>query len=192
MNQSELWDRFKGGDMKGLEQIYFENIDLLFHFGKKICPDEEVVSDQIHDLFVYLWENRAGLGQAVVIRAYLLKSLRNRLIDHFRKQGRHKTVGDVSTVKTLSESREDELISFETEAYKNAQLSAAMGQLTARQREIIYLKYTKNLSYEEIAETLGINYQSVRNLAHRAITELRRHLSFDIAIITFLLINIIR
>lgn len=66
------------------------------------------------------------------------------------------------------------MIAFETETGVSQKLQKAMKELTDRQREIIFLKYSKNLSYEEIGEILGINYQSIRNLTHRAVSELRK------------------
>ena len=70
--------------------------------------------------------------------------------------------------------REDEWVAFETSTQQSEKLGLALKALTDRQREVIYLKFNQNMSYEEIGDILGINYQSIRNLAHRAITELRK------------------
>ncbi len=49
----------------------------------------------------------------------------------------------------------------------------ALGRLSNRQREIIYLKYYQNLSYEEVSEIMNINYQVARNLLYQAIKSLK-------------------
>lgn len=188
MNQASLWQRLKNGDSDSLKQIYEENIDALFAFGRNICRDEQLTLDYIHDLFIYIWENRQKLGDAVVIRAYLLKSLRNKIIDDFRKKGKLSNDEDVSLVGDSQMSREEEWVAFETELQINNQLSRALQQLTDRQREIIFLKYNQNLTYEEIGEILGIAYQSVRNLTHRAISELRRHMTM-LTLVTLCIIH---
>ncbi|HRG20459.1 MAG TPA: sigma-70 family RNA polymerase sigma factor [Saprospiraceae bacterium] len=174
MDQAKLWQRLKQGDKSSLESIYEQNIEVLFQFSKKLCQDEERAMDHIHDLFVYIWENRAKLGDPAVIRAYLLKSLRNRIIDDFRKSSKFRTRSDSTEIQGSDLSREEEMIAFETETGVSQKLQKAMKELTDRQREIIFLKYSKNLSYEEIGEILGINYQSIRNLTHRAVSELRK------------------
>ena len=176
-DQASLWQRFKKGDQDSLKSIYEDHADALFLFGKKLCNDEEQVYDYIHDLFVYIWENREKLGDPVIIRAYLLKSLRNRIIDDFRKSKNRDFSADVAVVKDTDLSKEEEWVAFETETKLNEQLNKALKNLTDRQREIIHLKFHQNLSYEEIGDILNINYQSVRNLAHRAISELRKYMS---------------
>ena len=75
------------------------------------------------------------------------------------------------------------MIAFETETGVSQKLQNAMKELTDRQREIIFLKYSKNLSYEEIGEILGINYQSIRNLTHRAVSELRKAMMLILGIL---------
>ena len=50
----------------------------------------------------------------------------------------------------------------------------AMQSLSSRQREIVYLKFYENLEYQEIADLLTLNYQSVVNHVHRAIVKLRK------------------
>lgn len=188
MDQANLWQRLKQGDKNSLETIYGEHIDILFQFSKKLCQDEEKAMDHIHDLFVYIWENRSKLGDPVVIRAYLLKSLRNRIIDEFRKTSKFRIGSDAGQIQGSDLSREEEMIAFETESGVSQKLQNAMKDLTDRQREIIYLKYSKNLSYEEIGDILGINYQSIRNLTHRAVTELRKAMLLMLGILANLAI----
>ena len=48
-----------------------------------------------------------------------------------------------------------------------------MESLSDRQREAIYLKYTNDFSYEEIAEILNIDVASSRTLIYRSIKKIR-------------------
>ena len=45
----------------------------------------------------------------------------------------------------------------------------AFEKLSPRQKEIIYLKFYHNLSYEAVSEIMDINYQAARNLLSQAI-----------------------
>jgi len=49
-----------------------------------------------------------------------------------------------------------------------------MAQLPARQREVIFLKYYNNLSYEEIAGIMGIEQDSVYKLTYKALEKLQK------------------
>jgi len=47
--------------------------------------------------------------------------------------------------------------------------------LPARQREVVFLRYQRDLSDEEIGEILGISASGVRTLVSRALAALRKH-----------------
>ena len=56
-------------------------------------------------------------------------------------------------------------------------LQNAMNELTARQREAIYLKYVTGLSYEELSAVMNLSYQASRNLIYHGIDRLRKAIS---------------
>ena len=62
---------------------------------------------------------------------------------------------------------------FKTDSKKEKVLEA-INQLPARQKEVIYLKIYKGLSYEEVSEIMQINYQVVRNLLCQALKTFRK------------------
>ena len=55
-----------------------------------------------------------------------------------------------------------------------SKLATALDQLSERQKEAIYLYYIQEIPLNEVQSLLGMNYQSTRNLIHRAITKLRQ------------------
>jgi RNA polymerase sigma factor (sigma-70 family) len=54
-------------------------------------------------------------------------------------------------------------------------LDALSKSLPARQRELLFLRYQRDLSDEEVGEVLGLSPSGVRSLAARAIAALRQH-----------------
>jgi RNA polymerase sigma-70 factor (ECF subfamily) len=63
----------------------------------------------------------------------------------------------------------------------------ALERLSSRQKEIIYLKYYQNLSYEEVSEIMNINYQVARNLLYQAIKSLKTILAGSLELFFFFL-----
>ena len=53
----------------------------------------------------------------------------------------------------------------------------ALTSLTARDREILLLKYTENWSYRQIAEHLGISHSAIEARLHRARSRMRKELA---------------
>ena len=67
------------------------------------------------------------------------------------------------------------LIDEEHEVYQLRKLEQVMNQLPARQKELIYLRFHQNLSFEQIAEIMQLGRQSVYNLLQKSLLSLRRH-----------------
>jgi RNA polymerase sigma factor (sigma-70 family) len=75
---------------------------------------------------------------------------------------------------------EEKWIEQEEESIRQLQLEKALGQLSDRQREIIYMKYYRQMDYDEIGTIMDLNYQSARNLVTRALTALRKEMTIGI------------
>ena len=111
----------------------------------------------------------------MVVKAYLLACVRKRIT---RTQARDRIFRFSKTVESIDFlfdfSIEQDLIADETSAAKVQQINQLINDLPSRQKEALYLRYTQNLSVEQIAVTLDINYQSANNLLHRALLSLRK------------------
>lgn len=147
-------------------------------YGGQFCRDDNLIEDCIHDLFVELWRNREGLSNNDNIRPYLLVALRRKLIRQVKKQQRTRNEGETSEIDFLAEPAIDQSIIQREISEANVKvLQEAMTQLSNRQREVLYLKYFEEMSYEDICEALGINYQSVRNLVSSGLKAMRKYLT---------------
>jgi len=59
---------------------------------------------------------------------------------------------------------------------QKSRLNKALSQLTTRQKQVIRLRFFEGFTYEQIAIKLSMNYQSVNNLAFRAMLNLRKQM----------------
>lgn len=172
----ELWEAFKEGDREAFTQLYNHHIGDLLTYGYRVTSDRQLIRDSIHDLFLHLWRNRTHLNTTDSIRFYLYRSLRNRIIRNSEKNNQVAIDSAHLFGNIVGElSFEDDLIAKEELSEQLQQLKRAIQQLPKRQQEIIQLRYYHDFSFDEIAEMMQINNQSVRNLLHRAISELRRY-----------------
>ncbi|MBP6662109.1 MAG: sigma-70 family RNA polymerase sigma factor [Paludibacter sp.] len=178
-----LWNTFRDGSEKAFSAIYHEYVQDLYRYGLKFNPDSELVKDCIQELFIKLYNNRQNLNTTDNIRLYLFKALKNRLIDiHYS----HKSTVSLSDNEMPFEianpdepDTEDDWIMI----VKKRKLQKSMESLTSRQREAIYLRFTKEMSLDEICLLLDLNNQSARNLIHRSIEKLRKEFLITIALI---------
>jgi RNA polymerase sigma factor (sigma-70 family) len=142
----------------------------------RLAGDEEVVKDCIQNLFQRLWQRRKALETVSEIKPYLFAALRHHITDEARAQKRRTALqtGYPDEVEIAVHSPEDFLIAQQLTSEQQAQLLAALGQLSNRHREALYLKFFDGLAYDRIAEIMDLNQQSVRNLIHQAIKRLRQ------------------
>lgn len=169
---TSIWKRFKNGDRQAFEILIRTHYRSLLNFGLRIEPDnKDLVKDCIHDMFTHLWERRAFLSETDSVKPYLLVSLRNQIY----KSKRHVTrfVGLEQTADPAEISVEDIWIATETKTEITKQLHQAIGQLTSRQREVIYLRFFQELNNDEIAIVMSISKPAVANLIHLSLRNIK-------------------
>ena len=174
-----LWELCLKGDMRAFRELYCRFYALLRNYGIKLLPDKSLVEDCVQDIFIKLIQNHETLSPTVNVKGYLLKTLRHKLYDTIEK---NRKMEDISLYEDTFQT--DELFSRisldTTEADERVKLlMKALTKLSPHQREIIYLYYVNGLGHDEIAEILGINYQSSKNLLSITLSKLRRWFSLD-------------
>lgn len=177
INDLALWRAFKSGDEKALITIFERFTPSMFNYGYKITPDADLVKDAIQELFIEIWQKRERLGDTDSIKYYLYRSLR-------RKLARIKAKSHHEILKALSHNDDDHvevapshefvLIKEQGSREQTEKLSAMLNILTKRQKEAMFLRYFNELSCDEIAMIMGLSKQTVYNLIHDAILQLRK------------------
>ena len=166
----QLWEELLQGDLNALEQIYTSFHSELYHYALKITSQVDLAEDALQDVFVDIWTYRSKLGSIHSVQAYLLRSVRNQCLKLLKRQQRFTNIDEAGSFDLIL-PEELQLVD-PSQAIKQA-IMEGMTKLSPRQREVIYLKYYNNLDYEELAEVLEINYQSVINHIHKAMLKLR-------------------
>ena len=75
-------------------------------------------------------------------------------------------------------SVEQEIIQREISQQKSKMLLLALNELTPRQKEAIYLRFTRELDYKEVAALMDISVEACRNLISKAISILRKKIKW--------------
>ncbi|MGQ7868650.1 RNA polymerase sigma factor [Sunxiuqinia sp. sy24] len=171
-----LWKRFQQGDTNALGEIFQERFRELYYYGLKLVPVSELVKDTIQDLFTDLWSRKENVKEIANINAYLFVSLRRELVRRAAKIRTHTDLDEASS-QYFTFSSEDFIVGNETELETRNMLVAGLRHLTARQREVILLRFKHEMEFKEIARTMDLNVQSVRNLLFRALEKLREEMS---------------
>lgn len=148
--------------------------DEMFSYGMAFGIGKETVLDAIHDVFLHLYEKGNKADTITNVKFYLLSSLKNRIISLKRKEIPFENIDDSSEYEFLIKVDGLELIEDKEERdLYTGQIEYLLSLLTSKQREVIYLHFMQELSYEEIAQMLDITTKSVRKLTYRAIERMQ-------------------
>ncbi len=175
LDDNELWIELKAGDEKAFSKLFKRYYNYLVQYGNSFSPFSEKIQDCVQDVFTDIWVYRNSLSDTVVVKAYLLSSVRKRIV---RLQERDRVFNKSKSVDAIAFlfdfSVEQQLISDELTEGKVKQLNKVLNVLPARQKEALYLRYHHSLGVDEIAAILNVNYQSANNLLHRALVNIRK------------------
>ena len=188
-DDSLLWQALKRSEKAAYEILLKKYYPIVLNYGVRFYKDKEFVKDCVQDLFIEIWNRREYLADVVSVKSYLLHSIRKNII---RESSRLKWFREADKISDdhdfdVEFDIETYLISREVENELLQKLRFELDKLTKRQREAIFLRFNQDLSYEEIAIIMDINYRSVVNLIHEAIKAIRKNW-FAILLSSFLFI----
>ena len=187
-SDNQLWEDFKKGEKYALSHIYYLYVNQLFRYGKKFSTDDELVKDTIQDLFFDLIRTRVTLGTTDHIYFYLIKAFRRKLFRSLSGTKKMRQADEVAEALTANivYSVEEDWIRKEHLSKKEEMLQKGLAELSPKQREIIYYRFTCDFEYEQICEIMSMKYDSARKMVFRALKTLREHLT-DTSLTLFIL-----
>lgn len=169
-----LWQQVKAGDKEAFCQLANAQYRNLFNYATNFTSDREFIKDAIQDVLIHVWAKRQTITiQFVTI--YLLKSLRNQLLQELRQVKPLIVNQEISLLTQVSDYQtiETRLEKEEADSESKQRLRQAIHTLPGRQQEVVFLKFYEGLENEQTADLMQINRQSVANLLYKALLALK-------------------
>jgi RNA polymerase sigma factor (sigma-70 family) len=169
----ELWIRALEGDADAFRDIHQVLFKGLYNYALKLLQDRDLANDAVQDLFVKIWVRRQGIGPVQKVKAYFFTALRRQVLNQLRNLHlRELQIGGLPR-PDIDFSPEEIVVRNEEYEKLQSKIAALLNELPRRQKEVIYLRYFEEMEYTQIAEIMGIHYQSVLNLTQKALQKLR-------------------
>jgi RNA polymerase sigma-70 factor, ECF subfamily len=144
-------------------------------FAFSLARNRERADDLVQDTVIRAWEKHASFTEGANMRAWLFRILRNSFYSEIRKRRREVEDVDGAHAARLSVPA-SQLAHIELEEFK-----AALGEISAEQREALILIGVSGFSYEEAAEICGCAIGTVKSRVSRARTILAAKLAQPVA-----------
>lgn len=171
-----LWIQFLNGNETAFSQLYCLFFDDLLTYGRRVGGDNEMVEDLIQDLFLKLYQKKIILADNTLLRPFLFRALKNLIYNQLLRNERLRPLPNYDLAFDLNYTI-DEQLSLTHDQGLSDEVHRILKGLTGRQKEIIYLRFVHEMSFEEISEIMEINIQSARNLLTRSMEKIRKEVS---------------
>lgn len=180
-NNDNIIDLLRQGDEEAYKTLYKLHYRPLCVVAFGFVQDSFVAETLVSDVIFSIWENRSSLLITKSLRAYLVKSVRNRCINYLehclRQDALKQSVAILSEEKqSCYESQSDFPLCNLLEKELDERIKKSINSFPELTRNIFYLSRYKGLKYEEIARQLAISTDTVKYHIKSALTRLRNDL----------------
>jgi RNA polymerase sigma-70 factor (ECF subfamily) len=152
------------GEMLG---VLFDRYQMpLFNFFYKMTGNRTMSEDLVQEVFFRILKYRLSYRLGTPFRAWMYQIARNARVDFFRRQ--RPEVSWEPELEPAVVQQDSAQQRQETEM-----LYRALLQMPDEKKEVLILSRFQGLKYEEIAQLLGCEVNTVKTKVHRALQELR-------------------
>ncbi|HZF73789.1 MAG TPA: RNA polymerase sigma-70 factor [Gemmatimonadaceae bacterium] len=172
-SERQLQERIRAGDESAFDTVFRSHYADLVRMAESVVRERALAEEVAQEVMLELWRRRESLHVEQTFRAYLVRSTRNRALNHVRHQRVVEREAAIAAINLQSSpSAEDEMLGTELEQA----VGAAIDGLPEKIREVFQLSRDHGLKYTEIAGTLEISVKTVEKRMGQALAQLRERL----------------
>jgi RNA polymerase sigma-70 factor, ECF subfamily len=172
--EAEIIQACKQGDRDAFRDLFETHKDRVYTIAFHYSGDEAMAHDVTQQVFLKLFTSINQFHENSQFTTWLYRIVANACTDEHRKRRRFVPFSPEIEVRTMVGKSSQE------ETYHRRQVAdsvrGAIGELTPKLRLPILLKYVEGLSYDEIAESLGLSIGTVSSRLNRGHKMLARKL----------------
>ncbi|MDE6110178.1 MAG: sigma-70 family RNA polymerase sigma factor [Muribaculaceae bacterium] len=167
------------GNNEAFDELLARHQARIYNYILMMVKDEDVANDIFQDTFakVVTTVKQGRYTESGRFAAWLTRIARNLIIDMFRQEKSQATVStDASEVDILNRREfsdgtiEDDIVDLQI----RDDVRSLLRQLPQNQREVLVMRYYRNLSFKEIAAATGVSINTALGRVRYAIMNMRR------------------
>lgn len=155
---------------KAMEILFKKYYTYLCRILIRVIPEKNTAEDLAQDVFLDIWRKRDTINISVSLKAYLRRAARNKALNYIRDR----------KIRWEDDENQPEIESTMVganqllEAEELQQLiNRSIDQLPERCRLVFSLSRFEDMTYQEVADELGISIKTVENQISKALKLLR-------------------
>lgn len=170
----EILNRLQAGDRAALQALFHQHHAMVCGTMFRFVKDKSTVEDLAQEVFVRFWEKRESINITSSVQAYLRRMAINEALGYLRRN-KHQYDEEITPQTPTGEtdsSVEDQYLHSELEQ----NVRAAIDTLPPKCRTVFHLSRFEDMTYQEIADQMGISIKTVENQMSKALRILREKL----------------
>lgn len=177
-SDTELMLKVKEGNLNAFEEIYRRHSKHVINFAYRMLNDRNSAEEVMQEVFVKVYIQSKKYRPDAKFTTYLFRIATNHCLNYIRdnqpsSKGNISEFNEQRTPPFYSDKHpEEQVLKSETSKI----LLKALSELPKNQMSAMVLLTYNDMSYEEIAESIGGSVKAVKSLLHRARESLREKL----------------
>lgn len=160
-NESLLISELRKGSQYAFKGIYDLYAARLYAFGLRYSKSRETTQELVEDTFIWLWNNRERIREVDCLRPILFVRMKHFLVNAYRTTLKSPEFrGYLEYHESITVNAPDQSLEYDDFVLIIRQ---ALRQMPDTQRKVIELSKFEGLSTKEIAESMQLTEQTVRN-----------------------------
>ena len=156
--------------MTEFEGIYRRYYAQMYRLAKTILYEPQESKDVVSDIFARLLRD-GRLPQKEKMEGYLMTAVRNRCRDVIS----HKSIRERVEKLFLQESLQNRIVSPYDDDRLDRLMQFIETEIPPLSRQIFRLRFLREMSYEEVAQTVGVSKVTVYNHLSQSLHRIREH-----------------
>lgn len=144
----------------------------LYGYTLSLTHSAYIAEEITQEIFIKLWLCREQLAEIENIDGYIFAMARNKILNHIRKAANDKKLMAKLLQAMVAENNNVE--EYVMAADYNKSINEALGMLSSQPRLVYQLSRQQGLNHEEIAETLHLSRNTVKNHLVTALRIIRK------------------
>ncbi|MDE1921431.1 MAG: RNA polymerase sigma factor [Candidatus Omnitrophica bacterium] len=158
--------RASRGEAQAFEEVYKATSGFVYNVALRIVNNREDALEVAQEVFLIVHDKLKTFRFESSFKTWVYRITANTAINFAKKNSRLKSVPFEESL--MEPPAENEALTQMDQEYHNRLVEKLLGELNCEQRACVVLRDIQGLSYEEMAQALNININTVRSRLKRA------------------------
>ncbi len=157
-----------GGDLEAFETVYKTMANPIYNIARRVVNSKEDAEEVVQEVFLIVHQKLREFRFESSFKTWVYRITVNYAINYSKKISKMRSVGVPQEHLLAAEPSSEDWQKRTEQDYNNKVIEELLGAVNPEQRACVVLRSIEGLSYQQIADALKININTVRTRLKRA------------------------